>query len=100
MFLDDFLPEIQKGMLFKIKKFLIPCLLAISKLIPYERFIENVYSIFIKFTQDDIWGVKKVCVEKLQDFLKLIKPQEISKLQSCVLFLQASLNDSSRWVKN
>ena len=65
MFLDDFLPDIQRGMLFKIKKFLLPCLLAVAKHIPYDKFVENVYSIFVRFTQDDIWGVKKVCVEKL-----------------------------------
>eukprot|EP00347_Sterkiella_histriomuscorum_P014101 403362163 len=100
IFLDDFLPDIQRGMLFKIKKFLLPCLISVSKNIAYEKFLEVVYPIFIKFTQDDIWGVKKVCVEKLQDFVKLIKSNELQKLQQCVFFLQLCLNDSSRWVKN
>jgi len=37
-------------MLFKIKKFLLPCLLAVAKHIPYDKFVENVYSIFVRFT--------------------------------------------------
>lgn len=34
-FLNQFVPVVQKGMLFKIKKFLIPTLLAVAKQIPY-----------------------------------------------------------------
>lgn len=64
-FLDDYLIRIQKGMLFKIKKFLIPTLLAIAKHISYERFEDNIYLTFVKFCSDDIWGVRKVCIEKL-----------------------------------
>lgn len=52
-------------MLFKIKKFLLPALLAASKHIPYDLFLQDVYSLFMKFTKDDIWGVRKVCLEKL-----------------------------------
>ena len=64
-FINEFLAVIQKGMLFKIKKFLLPTLMAISVHIPYEMFEKHVYSTFIKFTQDEIWGVRKVCLEKL-----------------------------------
>lgn len=64
-------------MLFKIKKFLIPTLLAVSKHINYDQFIHYVYDIFTKFTLDDIWGVRKVCIEKLQDFVKLINYNEV-----------------------
>lgn len=64
-FIDQILIDIKRGMLFKIKKFLLPTLLALSKHIPYDQFILNVYDLFISFTKDDIWGVRKLCVEKL-----------------------------------
>jgi hypothetical protein len=71
-------------MLFKIKKFLLPTLLSISNLLPYEMFERTVYFTFVKFTQDDIWGVRKVCLEKLQDFIKLLKPDEGQKYCFCL----------------
>jgi hypothetical protein len=49
-FLDQYLVEIQRGMLFKIKKFLIPAFLAVSKHISHERFLETVHGSFVKFT--------------------------------------------------
>lgn len=52
-------------MLFKIKKFLLPTLLAVAKHISYEKFVDKVYNTFIKFSQDEIWGVRRVCIEKL-----------------------------------
>jgi len=87
-------------MLFKIKKCLLPMLLAASKHLSYERFIVTVYSTFMKFSLDDIWGVRKVCLERLHDLVKCIKPNDIQKLRQCLDFLQASLKDQSRWVKN
>lgn len=68
-------------MLFKIKKFLLPALLAMSKHLTYDRFISTVYTIFMKFALDDIWGVRKVCLEKLHDLVKLIKPEDTLKLR-------------------
>jgi len=35
----------------------------------------------MKFTLDDIWGVRKVCLEKLNDLVKHIKPTDIQKLR-------------------
>lgn len=68
-------------MLFKIKKFLLPAMLASSKHLGYERFVSTVYTTFMRFSLDDIWGVRKVCLEKLQDLLKVIKPTDIQKLR-------------------
>ena len=87
-------------MLFKIKKILLPMLLAASKHLTYDRFILTVYSTFMKFSLDDIWGVRKVCLERLHDLVKCIKPFDIQKLRQCLDFLQSSLTDQSRWVKN
>jgi hypothetical protein len=75
-------------------------LLAASKHLSYERFIVTVYSSFMKFSLDDIWGVRKVCLERLHDLVKCIKATDVQKLRQCLDFLQASLTDQSRWVKN
>jgi hypothetical protein len=64
-------------MLFKIKKFLLPAFLACSKHLKYDKFISIVYTTFMKFTLDDIWGVRKVCLEKLNELVKHIKPTDI-----------------------
>ena len=34
-----------------------------------------------KFSLDDIWGVRKVCLERLHDLVKCIKPNDIQKLR-------------------
>lgn len=62
-FLNNYVPLIKEGMLFKIKKFLLPALIACSKHISYDDFISKVYTDFISFCNDDIWGVRKVCIE-------------------------------------
>ena len=99
-FLDFHLDEIQNGMLFKIKKFLLPALIAISKHLDYETFTNKVYLTFQQFNLDDIWGVRKVCIENLANLIKYLKPSEITKIQECVEFFKRCLNDSNRWVKN
>ena len=87
-------------MLFKIKKFLLPTLIAVSKHLQYERFVLVVYTTFMRFANDDIWGVRKVCLEKLHDLVKRLDPLDIQKQRQCLDFLTSSLTDSSRWVKN
>lgn len=67
-------------MLFKIKKFLLPALLAAGKHIAYDKFLQNVYQTFVKFSSDEIWGVRKVCLEKLQDLLKIVKANDSQKI--------------------
>ena len=52
-------------------------LLSASKHLAYDRFILTVYTTFMKFSLDDIWGVRKVCLEKLHDLVKFIKPADL-----------------------
>ena len=73
------LESIQNDALFKIKKFLLPALIAISKHLDYETFIEKVYGTFREFNTDEIWGTRKVCIEKLANLIKHIKCHEIEK---------------------
>jgi hypothetical protein len=87
-------------MLFKIKKFLLPALIAISKHLTYEVFIERVYKTFLEFSKDEIWGVRKVCVENMAELIKYLKHDETEKLNYCFEFFQKSMNDTNRWVKN
>lgn len=67
-------------MLFKIKKFLLPALIAISKHLDYKVFLEKVYQTFKDFNSDDIWGVRKVCIENLANLIKYLKVTEFEKL--------------------
>ena len=94
------LEEIQDGMLFKIKKFLLPALISISKHLDYATFITKVYQTFKTFTTDDIWGVRKVCVENMADLIKHFKYDDVDKLSDCIEFFIRCLSDSNRWVKN
>ena len=87
-------------MLFKIKKFLLPTLIAASKHLSYDKFISIVYTTFMKFAHDDIWGVRKVCLERLNDVVKKLEAKDSIKLRQCLEFLTISLTDTSRWVKN
>ena len=98
-FLNLYVPQIKEGMLFKIKKFLLPALIACSKHIPYDAFIEKVYNEFKDFINDDIWGVRKVCIEHMADLIKHLKPTDIDKMKECYQFFVRCLNDSNRWVK-
>lgn len=79
-FIEKHLQDIREGMLFKIKKFLLPALIAISKHLDYKVFIEKVYNTFKDFNNDDIWGVRKVCVENLANLIKYLKNDEFEKL--------------------
>lgn len=99
-FIDIHLDEIQRGMLFKIKKFLLPTLLAASKHLSQSKFEGIIYQTFMRFALDDMWGVRKVCLERLHDLVKKISPQDSHKLRQCLDFMQSSLTDASRWVKN
>ena len=100
VFIRENLEKFTKGMLFKIKKFLLPTLIAISQYLEYEIFTKEVFSLFLQFTKDDIWGVRKVCVELTMPILKLVKNDDFENIKECVDFMEKSLNDSSRWVKN
>jgi len=43
IFLESHLDDIQEGMIFKIKKFAMPALIAVSKHLSHEVFIEKVF---------------------------------------------------------
>jgi len=83
LFLKNYLAEIKDGMLFKIKKFLLPALIAVSKHLEYEYFISMVYSEFKTFINDEIWGVRKVCIENMTNLMKYLKYHETERLTEC-----------------
>jgi hypothetical protein len=87
-------------MLFKIKKFLLPAMIAISKHLDYSIFTDIVYKTFMDFSLDEIWGVRKVCVENMSELIKYLKFDETEKLNYCFKFFKKCLTDSNRWVKN
>ncbi len=88
-------------MLFKIKKFLLPALISISKHLDYDIFLSKVYnSTFKQFNQDETWGVRKVCIENISNLVKYLKYDDVSRINDCIDFFKRCLNDSNRWVKN
>lgn len=88
-------------MVFKIKKFLMPALISISHYITYEDFSSKVYKeTFKAFNNDEIWGVRKVCIENLPQLVKFLRWNDVEKLNECIDFFKRCLNDSNRWVKN
>ena len=100
IFLSTSFPVFMEGALFKIKKQMLPCLLAITKHIDYSEFLTKVLGTYMTFSADSIWGVRRVCIELLPDFLEKIRESETDKLIAGLDFLQRSLTDDSRWVKN
>jgi hypothetical protein len=48
---------------FKIKRFLLPAMISISKHLEYEMFLTEVYSVYQTFITDEIWGVRKASID-------------------------------------
>jgi len=86
--------------LFKVKKQILPCLIAISKHISYELFQEKVLTTFVEYCSDEIWGVRRVCLEILPEIIKLLQPTETTSMIKLIDFVKKSFTDSSKWVKN
>ena len=87
-------------MLFKIKKFLLPALISVSKHLDQFSFNNKVYLTFKTFSKDDIWGVRKVCIEHMANLIKYLSYKETLKLNECFDFFKNCLVDQNRWVKN
>lgn len=100
LFVSSFYGQLLDGALFKVKKFMIPCMLALVKHIPYELFTEKFVTQFIKFNVDTIWGVRRVCIENMSLFIEKVKPQETQLMIQCLSFVQDGFRDESKWVKN
>lgn len=88
-------------MIFKIKKFVMPALIAVSKHLSHEVFIEKVFKgTFQQFNSDEIWGVRKVCIENLASMMKYLRYDDVSRITECIEFFKRCLHDTNRWVKN
>ena len=92
---DSFL----EGALFKIKKQMIPCMLALLDKLDAKT-QQQILNTYMSFTSDGIWGVRRVCMDRLPDFLSKLKSSDTEKLVAGLDFLIRSLQDESRWVKN
>ena len=68
--------------------------------ISLNEVLKSVYKSFFDFSKDEIWGVRKVCVETMSELIKYLEFHEIEKFKYCFEFFQKSMNDSNRWVKN
>lgn len=99
-FLENYVQEIKFDMGFKIKRFLLPALISISKHLDHAVFLDQVYAVFHLFITDEVWGVRKAAIEYNAQLIEHIKPNDIDKLKECFAFFKKCLGDSNRWVKN
>lgn len=100
VFLNSNFASFMENALFKIKKRMLPCLLALSKQIDYSDFKDKVLTTYMEFSKDSIWGVRRVAIELLPEFLAKIEHTETDNLLAGLEFLKRSLSDDSKWVKN
>ena len=68
-----------QGALFKVKKQMIPCMLALLEHLD-EQTQNKILDTFMTFTQDGIWGVRRVCMDKLPEFLQKLKSVDTDRL--------------------
>ena len=100
VFLEKSFPVFMTDALFKVKKQLLPCLLAVAKHIDYADFKTKVLATFMTFSSDHIWGVRRVCIELLPDFFNKVAATEGDNLVAGLDCIARCLTDESRWVKN
>ena len=86
-------------MLFKVKKYFLPTYLACGAQLNYEEMTKEVFGLYLTFIKDEIWGIRKVAIERAPDILKMLKEDDIERIETVVNMLKKSLNDPSRWVK-
>jgi len=82
--------------LFKVKRQLLPCLVAVGLQLEYDLFIKHTFDTFKVFSSDCIWGVRKICLEVLASLIAKLEPNETERLGFCLDFLATSLNDESK----
>lgn len=100
LFLDTFVDDLKADMGFKIKRFLLPALISMTKHLDYDMFKSSVYPVFQTFVTDEIWGTRKAAIDCTADIIHHLKPDESDKLKDCFQFFKRCLYDSNRWVKN
>ena len=99
-FLETSFEQFLDGALFKIKKQMMPCLLAIAKHVDYLTFQQKIMGTYQEFNRDPIWGVRRVSIEVMPEVIKKLKPNETELIIECLVSLKLALSDESKWVKN
>ena len=54
---------------------MIPCMLALIEHLD-EQTQNKILDTYLEFTQDGIWGVRRVCMDKLPEFLEKLKSKD------------------------
>ena len=72
IFLDNYVSEIKEDMGFKIKRFMLPALIAVSKHLEYDMFKKQVYEVFETYVVDEIWGVRKAAIENTAELVEYL----------------------------
>ena len=85
--------------LFKVKKQLLPALLAVGHHIDYDLFLKHPFDTFKVFSTDCVYGVRKMCLDVLPPLIEKLDTNETERLSFCLDFLATSLNDESKHVR-
>ena len=69
LFMESSFDSFLKGALFKIKKQMLPAMLAIKEHLDSAEWKKKILDTFMEYTQDGIWGVRRVCMDLLPEFI-------------------------------
>ena len=92
-------PLFSKDTSFKTRKYLLPCLLAISKHLTKDQVLKEVFSIFKKCCQpSEIWGLRKLCLQLAPELIAVVNDTEAFKfildfLKSSIVFNTGSVSE-------
>lgn len=58
--------------------------MSIAKHLDYSEVIRSVFGTFDSFSKDEVWGVRKVCLEHLPSVVSLLDKTELAKIEDIV----------------
>ena len=70
-------------MLFKTKKYLLPAYLACGPHLGSDN-LDEVYNLFMSFCSDEIWGVRKVAIERAPEMIRMLKEDDVERIEAIV----------------
>ncbi len=71
---------------------------AICRTLGPESAEKKLLPVFLRLTQDDIWGVRKACAEAIVNISRALSPS--ARVAQLVGPFERMLGDSSKWVRN
>ena len=98
--MTEYLDELKRDYMLRIKKFLVPALISASKHLKPVTVLSKVWTEFRALADDEMWAVRKVCIEQAGDMVKCLPAKETAKIKEVVEFFKRCLADANNWVKS